>query len=286
MSQGPFLVTGASGFIGGHLLRELEARGETVYCHSEFDGNIASCDLPYDGVRHVFHLAGKTFVPDSWKRPRDFYEVNTLGAANVLDFCRRAGASLTLLSSYVYGQPRRLPISEDHPVEAFNPYAHSKILAENLAAYYRDQFQLRVTVIRPFNIYGPGQAPWFLIPTLIAQALDPAKDRITVADIRPRRDFLFIRDLIALLMATVASPAGTVLNAGSGSSVSIGELVELINAIVPAPKTLATTGEARPVEVLDTIADVSRARRELGWGPRVTLSEGLRETIEAARDVG
>lgn len=284
MSSETILVTGADGFIGTRLTAALHGSGRAVRVHSRSDGDIASCALDFDGVGHVFHLAARTFVPESWQRPRDFYETNTLGTANVLEFCRRTGASLTLLSTYVYGHPRRLPIDEDHPVEAFNPYAHSKILAEELAAYYRRQFGVRAAVIRPFNIYGPGQAAPFLIPTMIAQALDPARDRITVADLRPRRDFLYVDDLVRLLLATLDRPADTVLNAGSGASSSIGELLEALNALLPAPKPLVATGNTRPDEVLDVVADISRAERTLGWRPVVTLAEGLRKTVEAARE--
>src|ERR1039458_310666 len=197
------LVTGAGGFIGSHLVRTLIAAGNRVHCHSSENGNIAACPLDFDGVRHVFHLAGRTFVAESWKEPRGFYEVNTLGAANVLEFCRRRQASLTLISSYVYGKPQRLPIGEEHPVQPLNPYSHSKILAEEIACYYRKQFGVQVTIVRPFNIYGPGQNGRFLIPTLMRQALDPACDRIVVADLRPRRDYIHVRDLVALLLRTM-----------------------------------------------------------------------------------
>ena len=117
----PILVTGASGFIGSHLTRALESAGHSVYRHSAKDGNIASCALVYKGVQHVYHLAAKTFVPESWTSPLGFYETNVLGTINVLEFCRREGASATMLSSYVYGKPDRLPIDEDHPVRPLNP---------------------------------------------------------------------------------------------------------------------------------------------------------------------
>jgi nucleoside-diphosphate-sugar epimerase len=274
------LVTGASGFIGGRLAPALKSAGYRVYCHSQRDGNIASCPLEYEDVAHVYHLAGKTFVPESWEKAREFYEVNVLGAANVLEFCRRRQASLTLLSSYVYGKPQRLPIGEDHAVEAFNPYGHSKILAEEIGQYYRTQFGVRVCIIRPFNLYGPGQDDRFLIPTLIRQALDPACDRIVVADIRPRRDFVHVRDLIDLLLKAKDRGMNAVYNAGSGRSVSIGDLAGMIAAVAPPGKPVVSEDKRRPDEVLDVVADITRAARDLDWSPRISLADGLRDTIE------
>ena len=110
------------------------------------------------GIRHVFHLAAKTFVPHSWQDPRPFYEVNVLGTLNVLEHCCRHGARLTLVSSYVYGVPQHLPIREDHPLSAFNPYSQTKILAETVARFYEQHHGLPLVIVRPFNLYGPGQA--------------------------------------------------------------------------------------------------------------------------------
>lgn len=275
------LVTGAGGFIGSHLVRTLLAAGHRVRCHSSANGNIAACPLDFEGVRHVFHLAGRTFVPESWTEPRGFYEVNVLGAANVLEFCRRRHASMTLISSYVYGKPQQLPIGEEHPVQPLNPYSHSKILAEEIACYYRKQFGVQVTIVRPFNIYGPGQAGRFLIPTLMRQALDPTCDRIVVADLRPRRDYIHVTDLVALLLRTMDEETPrTVYNAGSGKSVSIRELGSLIAAALPHDKPIVSEDNWRPDEMLDVVADISRAERDLNWHPRVPLADGLRETLK------
>jgi len=271
------LVTGAAGFVGTHLVAALRAQGRRVVAHGRADGDIATCALPGD-VGHVVHLAARSFVPDSWANPRGFYETNVLGTVNVLEHCRRREIPLTFVSSYVYGVPRALPIREDHPVAALNPYSHTKILAEEAVAYF-GRLGVRASVIRPFNVYGPGQDGRFLIPTLIRQALDPGVDRITVRDLRPRRDFLHVRDLVSLLVAIVSRPGAGVFNAGSGCSIDIPGLVAEINAAVDDPKPLVSTGEARQEEVLDVVADVSRARRELGWEPQIAIGDGVRETV-------
>jgi nucleoside-diphosphate-sugar epimerase len=275
------LVTGASGFVGTHLALRLKADGYSVITHSENDGDITRCPLAFDGVKHVFHLAARTFVPASWDSPPDFYEVNVLGTARVAEFCRRQDAALTLVSSYVYGRPTSVPVSEAHPLSAFNPYSHSKILAEQVARYYAQEFGLRLNVVRPFNLYGPGQAPAFLIPSLLRQALADDCREIAVDDDRPRRDYLYIADFVSLLVSLLAHPGVDTVNAGSGVSTSIRELVEAINGLLDRPKPLVCRQLPRPGEVLDTVADISRARRCLGWSPQVTLPEGLRHTMRS-----
>jgi nucleoside-diphosphate-sugar epimerase len=235
-------------------------------------------------VGHVFHLAAKTYVPESWQSPPDFYAVNVLGTAMVMEFCRRQGASVTLCSSYVYGRPVKLPVSEDHPLSPFNPYSHSKILAEELARYYETAFGVPLTIVRPFNLYGPGQAPGFLIPTLLQQAISADHPEISVADDRPRRDFLFISDFVELLSRLAASPRSGTFNAGSGASTSIRELVSAINSLLETPKRLVCRGDPRPDEVFDMFADVSRADHCLGWRPKTGLLEGLRRTFDSMSD--
>jgi nucleoside-diphosphate-sugar epimerase len=277
------LVTGANGFIGSHLVPALRAAGYLVFTHSTRQGDIRNCTLDFEGIGHVFHLAARTFVPDSWSDPLSFYEVNVLGTVNVLEFCRSHGASLTLVSSYVYGPPARLPISEDEPLRAFNPYSHTKILAEESGLYYQRQFAIPVTIIRPFNVYGPGQDRRFLIPSILWQAIDPGQAAIEVADLRPRRDYIFIADLIDLLLCTAFRREGGVFNAGSGSSWAVGDVTALVNGFLPIPKPVRVEGLARPEEIADVVADISRARHEFGWEPRVPLPEGLQLTLSSMK---
>jgi nucleoside-diphosphate-sugar epimerase len=281
------LVTGASGFIGRPLSERLEQTGCTVIRHSAANGDIALCSLPGGGVTHVYHLAARTFVPDSWSKPLPFYSTNVLGTVNVAEFCRHSGASLTMLSSYVYGRPRFLPISEEHPVAAFNPYGHTKLLAEEVCRYYAQQFGVQATVIRPFNVYGPGQAESFLIPTLLKQTLDTAASEISIADDRPRRDYLFIDDLTDLLLRTMdreglGASGFDAYNAGSGCSVNPRELAELILRLAGVEKPVVSRGEVRTDEVLETVADCGKAKRIFGWEPRIPLAEGLSRMIQEA----
>lgn len=280
------LVTGSSGFMGMPLSERLEQAGFTVIRHSEANGDIACCRLPNGGVNHVYHLAARTFVPDSWSRPLPFYTTNVLGTVNVAEFCRRQDASLTMLSSYVYGAPRFLPISEEHPLAAFNPYGHTKLLAEEVCRYYSQQFGIKVTVIRPFNIYGPGQAGHFLIPTLLRQVLDPQVREVSIADDRPKRDYLFIDDLIDLLLLTIDPRESDAFNAGSGSSVNPRELAELMLRAAGLEKPVVSRGEIRADEVLDTVADVGKAKRIFGWAPRTSLSDGIKRMIQMEQPFG
>lgn len=274
----PVLVTGADGFVGRRLGAALEHAGHRVLRHSLRDGDIARCDLPIASVCRVFHLAALNFVPASWNRVRDFSETNVLGTINVLEFCRRAGAPLTYVSSYVYGHPRELPVAEDHPRDAANPYALTKILAEDACLFYQKHLGVPVCIVRPFNLYGPGQGEDFLIPTLVRQATDPACDRIVVADDRPCRDFLYISDFVDLLLATMRCGATGIYNAGSGTSVSIGRLAAAITSIT-GPKPLVSRGEHRRNEIMDVRANIAKAARDLGWKPRTALEDGLREVL-------
>lgn len=276
------LVTGAAGFVGSHLLPRLAAGGHEVLAHDLAQGDLAEAQPGTHGVQAVVHLAARSSVPESWQDPPAYYRANVLATANILEYCRRTRARLILVSSYVYGRPRYLPIDENHPLEAFNPYGHSKILAEETARFYEKAFGLRVAIVRPFNLFGPGQSESFLIPTLIRQVLDPSLERIEVLDARPRRDFLFIDDFADLLVRLVESSAAGVFNAGSGISTSISELAGLLCEIAGVSKPLADLGRPRADEVLDMYASVERATLELGWRPATPLRQGLERTLGAA----
>jgi nucleoside-diphosphate-sugar epimerase len=275
------LVTGANGFAGRYLVASLRQSGHNVAGFTRADGDIASATLDFPGVEHIFHLAARTFVPDSWENPRGFYETNVMGTLNVLELCRRRKASLTLISSYVYGPPDHLPVREDHAVRAFNPYCQTKIMGEEMAAFYQSHRGVGLSIVRPFNLYGPGLDSRYLISMLVRQFLDPAAAEVVVADVRPKRDYLYIDDFVQLLMRIMATGARGVYNAGSGRSVSVEDVGRAVRAAAGSDKPLRSRNEERPHEVMDLYADISKARAELQWAPSTSLEEGIGAMVRA-----
>jgi nucleoside-diphosphate-sugar epimerase len=282
-----FLVTGARGFIGRALVHRLESEGHSVIGLSTRNGDISEQATlhPYRGseIQHVFHLAGRSFVPQSWSEPIEFHRVNTAGTLNVLEFCRERRLSLTYVSAYLYGQPLTQPIREDHPLVPNNPYGLSKMLAEIACEFYARTHDLKITVIRPFNVYGFGQNESFLIPIILRQIL--SADEVRVQDLAPKRDYLYIDDLIELLLATLNAPPGyNVYNAGTGSSLSVADVIAVTQAQAGTSKPARCGESVRAYEIPDTRADIEKARSELGWSPRYNFRDGIGTIVARMRE--
>jgi nucleoside-diphosphate-sugar epimerase len=236
-------------------------------------------------IAHVFHLAGKTFVPDSWNDPHAFCQTNVLGTVNVLEFCRKKRIPLTYLSAYVYGHPDSLPIGEDSPVRPSNPYALTKRLAEETCEFYASAHELPVITIRPFNVYGIGQAANLLIPAIISQVLTDGEE-IIVKDLGPRRDYVYLEDLVTALLATLDKPGGyRVYNIGSGVSLSVQEVIDVIQDIAHTRKKVVCDTAVRTNELMDVVADITRAERELGWCPETSFHAGIENIIRSEREM-
>lgn len=277
-----FLVTGARGFIGQHLVVELSRLGRSILAIGSADGDIAERStwqrLP--PVETVVHLAARSFVPDSWNDPSDFMRVNLLGTCAALEYCRNHGARLVFVSSYLYGIPDRLPISEQSPLVATNPYALSKKLAEEACRFHAEQFGVDVTVLRPFNTYGAGQAEHFLVPTILRQVQRGGE--IQVKDLEPKRDYVYVRDVVAAIAQAAETWCGyRVFNVGSGTSHSVAELIDAIQEVLGVRLPIVSSEERRKGEIMDTIADIRAAQQELGWEPRFSLKDGLADMLSA-----
>lgn len=285
--MGSYLITGASGFIGSRLVAILRAGGHTVLPLTGRDGDIGDKALLREfnaaKIDRVFHLAARTFVPKSWEEPTETHRINVGGTLNVLEFCRGRHIPLTHVSAYLYGQPKTQPISEDHPLEPNNPYALSKVMAEQACGFYARVHGLPVTVVRPFNIFGPGQNERFLVPSIVKQVLQAPE--IRVLDLTPRRDYLFVDDLVDLLLATLNAPCGhNIYNAGTGISLSVAEVIAAAQAEAATSKPVHSAQVPRAQEIDDTRADVTKAYRELGWMPKHDFRSGIRVTINAMQE--
>ena len=278
------IVTGASGFIGTALVKSLRHAGHEVIPLDHDRGEVAAPDYwrslpPAD---HLIHLAGRSYVPDSWTAPSEFIATNATGTARATEYCRAAGAHLVFVSAYIYGVPQRLPIAEDHPVAPNNPYALSKALAEQICRFHADIARLPVTIVRPFNIFGPGQRPEFLIATIFEQISRGAQ--IRVKDLSPRRDYLFVDDFVGGLERTLQAPGGLrVFNLGSGASYTVKDIIELAQAAAGSSLPVACDDEQRANEIPDVRADIGHARRLLGWEPRHSFLDGLRLTFRSVQ---
>jgi len=281
---GPVLVTGASGFIGRALAARLEQTGRSVVRISRAHGfDIVRDGLPLDGVRHVFHLAARTGVAESWDEPVAYFDANALGTARVLEQCRRHGCGMTFLSAYVYGPPQRLPIAETEPVEPNNPYALSKSIGEQLCAFYSRFYGLPVVALRAFNVYGPGQRDDFLIPLIVKQILDPLQSEVVVMDLRPRRDYVYISDALEAILLASRAASGSVFNVGSGAAYSVQEIIERASAAAGIFKPYRALNERRRNEIEATVADIRALSEAVGWRPEVTIDQGLVRVIESMR---
>lgn len=274
------LITGASGFIGKALQTELENRGHRVLTLTSEDGDISEKEtwenIPY--ADWVFHLAGKNFVPDSWKSPESFLKTNLLGTQNALDYCNQHRAKLIFASAYLYGAPESMPIDESADIKPNNPYALSKYLCEQLCTFNRQYEKTNVTSLRLFNVYGPGQRRDYLIPTILCQIKN--KQSISVENLIPKRDYIYIDDVISAMVVIAAEElSDPVFNVGSGESYSVAEIIRIIQEAAGTNFPVNSENVVRKNEIPEVRADVSLLSGKTGWLPQTTFKSGIEKII-------
>lgn len=306
------LVTGADGFIGSQLTELLLAQGFDVRAfvlYNSFNSwgwlDHAPAELKRDldvfagdirdphGVREamrgcdvVLHLAALIAIPYSYHSPDTYVDTNVKGTLNVVQAARDLGVERVVQTSTseVYGTAQFVPITEDHPLQGQSPYSATKIGADQIALSFHRAFETPVSVIRPFNTYGPRQSARAVIPTVITQIAN-GKRTIRLGSLHPTRDFSFVEDTARGFLAVAESDAcvGEVVNVGSGFEISIGDTVRLIAEVMGAEIEIETDRQRiRPdkSEVERLFADSSKARRLTGWEPRFGGREGFRRGLE------
>jgi nucleoside-diphosphate-sugar epimerase len=271
-------ITGNRGFIGFHLQPILEKEGHEII---EIDLSLNRDITRWDSISDLpdfdilIHLAARIFVPDSYNFPYEFNNTNVTGTLNVLELCRQRNAKIVFISSYLYGNPKYLPIDENHPVSSFNPYAHTKLIGESLCTGYNDYFKVPAVILRPFNTYGPGQNSSFLIPSIVNQA---KSGRIVLDDPDPKRDMVYISDLIYAIRQTINYNSSTfeIFNIGSGMSIAVHEIASTIVEMIDRKITVTYTGQKRAGEINDTVSDISKAQKLLKWEPKIAFRNGIK----------
>jgi nucleoside-diphosphate-sugar epimerase len=276
------LVTGHTGFVGRALTPVLESAGYSVVGASTSSGGTLDQHMQRPWAA-VVHLAGRSGVVESWRRPREFYEANLLATLSVLEVARTSGARFVLFSSYMYGEPAYQPIDENHPLACHNPYAHSKFLCEELCRSYHADFGLAAVILRPFNLFGSDQPPGSLIPDIVSQAV--AGTRIVVHGLHTGRDFLWVDDAARAILAVLRQPTGglRIYNVGSGRNLSVAEVVRKVTDIVGA-REIVDEGSFRPNEISNCTCDHRAITTDCGWLPETTFEEGLARVIERWRE--
>jgi dTDP-glucose 4,6-dehydratase len=310
------LVTGADGFIGSHLTETLVREGHDIRafvfynsfgtwgwldrCAPDVKGKfeVFSGDIrdPHGvrtamkGCEAVLHLAALIGIPYSYHSPDSYIDTNVKGTLNVVQAARELGVQKVVhtSTSEVYGTARFVPITEEHPLQGQSPYSASKIGADQIALSFNSSFGTPVTILRPFNTYGPRQSARAVIPTIISQ-IAAGKRVVRLGALDPTRDFSFVEDIVRGFIAAMKCDAnnGMVVNIGSGFEISIGETARVISELMDADVAIeCDTRRLRPEnsEVERLFASYARAEQLMGWKPRYGgldgFKRGLKQTIE------
>jgi len=304
------LVTGAEGFIGSHLTELLVEKGYSVKAFVRYNftnnwgwlesskylkdieiytGDVRDYDSVYDSMKDVdvvFHLAALIGIPYSYISPLVYIKTNTEGTYNILEAGRKLEVNRIIVTSTseIYGTAQYVPIDEKHPYNPQSPYAASKASADHLALSYYRSFGTPVTIIRPFNTYGPRQSARAIIPTIVTQILS-GKTQIKLGNLEPTRDLNYVKDTANgfITVGLHEKTIGDVYNIGSGREISIGELAQkIIDLLGRRVEIVQDEQRVRPEksEVERLLCNADKAKALTGWEPKYTLEEGLKETIE------
>lgn len=312
-NSGRVLVTGADGFIGSHLVELLVAKGYEVTALSQYnsfnywgwleDVNCANKIKVVNGdvrdphfCKHItrnqdiiFHLAALIAIPYSYVAPDSYVDVNVRGTLNICQAALENNVKRLLhtSTSEVYGTAQYVPIDENHPLQAQSPYSASKIGADAMAMSFYNAFNLPVTIVRPFNTYGPRQSARAVIPSIITQIA--AGKEVKLGDLTPTRDFNYVTDTCRgfWLLANCDAAIGKTVNVGSGTEITVGDTLAMIGRIMNV--NVAAVADAQRIrpeksEVFRLCCDNRQLRKLTGFKPEHVLEDGLRLTVDWFRN--
>ena len=308
------LITGADGFIGSHLTEMIAKEGHSIKALSQYnsfnnwgwleDANLNSkveiisgdirdqkfCTDITKNIDIVYHLAALIAIPYSYSSPRSYIDTNCIGTLNMCQAAldNNVKRILHTSTSEVYGTAKYVPIDEKHPLQSQSPYSASKIAADSIAMSFYNSFNLPLTIVRPFNTYGPRQSSRAIIPNVISQIVAKEK-KITVGDISPTRDFSYVEDTCRAFVkiAEHNNTIGKVINTGSSSEISIVDLIQLIQSIMGSDLEIYQSKERiRPLnsEVHRLFCDNSLLIELTSFKNKFSLEEGLLETVKWFRN--
>ncbi|MDE6357796.1 MAG: NAD-dependent 4,6-dehydratase LegB, partial [Eubacteriales bacterium] len=306
------LVTGADGFIGSHLVEYLLEKGYEVKAFTYYNSfnswgwldtlekeklrqiEIFAGDIrdpggvrtAIKGIDEVFHLAALIAIPFSYHSPDSYVDTNIKGTLNVLQACRDFDTKKVLITSTseVYGTAQYVPIDEKHPYQGQSPYSATKIGADRLAESFYRSFDMPISIVRPFNTYGPRQSARAVIPTIITQLLS-GKEEIKLGSLTPTRDFNYVKDTVKGFYEIAKSnkTIGEEINIATNQEISIGELAnEIIQQINPNAKIICDEQRLRPEksEVNRLLGDNTKIKKLTNWQPEYTFKQGISQTID------
>lgn len=310
------LVTGAGGFIGSHVVEALVRSGRTVRAIVRYNSRnswgwldqlepgireqveVMASDVrdpnamrvAMKDVREVYHLAALIGIPYSYHAPDSYVETNITGTLNVLQAARDLGVERLLVTSTseVYGTALTVPITEDHPLQGQSPYSASKIGADHMALSFHKSFGTPVTIVRPFNTYGPRQSARAVIPTIITQLLAGVEE-IKLGSVDPTRDLVFVEDTARAFVAIgdALSLEGQVVNIATEQEISVGDLAQLIMRVADRSVPIRSSAERiRPdkSEVERLLGSAQRLRAATNWSPSLSLQQGIERTVAWFRE--
>jgi len=310
IAESRFLITGGAGFIGSHLTDYLVKRGAEVICYDNFskqyNGKLKNMNKRYGvknhrlikgdilnseelskemkGIDVIFHLAAQPGVRYSLINPVEVSRINIDGTINVLEAARRSDIKKIIFasSSSVYGNPRYLPVDEQHPREPISPYGLSKLVGEEYCNLYARLYGMNISVLRYFTVYGPRQRQDMAIYKFVESILKD-KSPIVYGDGEQTRDFTFIDDIVqgTILAAKYEKKGINIFNIGGGRRISVNNLLDLIIKFCEKEKVVEPIYQQKKLgDVVDNHADINKAIKTLGYNPQTTLEIGLRKFID------